>query len=64
MLTNILEINGAKALTKRAQKNVNGGACPAHPRSEAECNNCGGEWSGFPFGPGGLCALPVNSPCL
>ena len=63
MLKNISEINGSKSLTKKAQQKVNGGCPPPYPRTEEECNNCGGEWSPLPFGPGGLCALSVNSPC-
>ncbi|MEL6556559.1 MAG: hypothetical protein AAFQ94_00145 [Bacteroidota bacterium] len=62
MLKNIKNLQDAKAVTKKEQKQINGG-WGSWPRTESECINCGGNWYPIPFPAGGLCELPVNSPC-
>ncbi|MGB3466846.1 MAG: hypothetical protein WBA74_16315 [Cyclobacteriaceae bacterium] len=62
MLKNILNLENAEKVSKNEQKKLNGG-WSSWPRTERECLTCGGEWSPIPFPPGGICALPSNSPC-
>lgn len=62
MLKNVLEFKGVKAISKKEQIKVNGGSS-SWPRTERECELCGGEWYPIPFPAGGLCALSSNSPC-
>jgi hypothetical protein len=46
-----------KVLDKKAQRQLTGGiSLPTNPE---ECEVCNGEW----IQGGGLCALPIGSPC-
>ncbi|WP_408042166.1 hypothetical protein [Tenacibaculum litopenaei] len=54
MKTNLKKLG--TELSKQAQRAVMAGFGP-WPTNEQDCLACGGEW-------GGLCALPIDSPCL